>query len=85
MTCLRDDTLVPPRVGYAVGRSVGRAVTRNLIRRRFRAAMTELARAGQVPGGLYLLGAKPGVEQLSYQELAAGLTRLLPSVSGVAR
>jgi ribonuclease P protein component len=81
MTYVTDVTAAPPRVGYAVGRSVGRAVTRNRIRRRFRAAMTELSRAGRVPAGLYLLGARPGADRLSYQELAAGVAGLLPPVA----
>ncbi len=80
MTWLTDASATPPRVGFAVGRPVGRAVTRNLIRRRFRSVMGELARAGRLPAGLYLLGAKPGAEQLTFLQLSEGVHEMVGRV-----
>ena len=80
MTWLSDAQATPPRVGYAVGRPVGRAVTRNLVRRRFRAIMRDLSSSGHLPGGLYLLGARPGVEELTYPQLTAGVHQLVGAV-----
>jgi ribonuclease P protein component len=84
MTWVTDVTTTPPRVGYSVGRAVGRAVTRNRLRRRFRAIMAELARAGDVPAGLYLLGAQPGTDRLSFDELADGVAGLVSAASAPA-
>lgn len=81
MTWLSDAQATPPRVGFAVGRPVGRAVTRNLVRRRFRAIMRELSVEGNLPDGLYLLGARPGVEQLTYPQLTAGVAQLVSAVN----
>ena len=47
----------PVRVAYAIGRTVGGAVVRNRLRRRLRAMIVEVATAGAVPPGLYLVGA----------------------------
>ena len=80
MTWLSDAQATPPRVGYAVGRPVGRAVTRNLVRRRFRAIMRDLSSSGHLPGGLYLLGARPGVEELTYPQLTAGVHQLVGAI-----
>ena len=52
-------------VAYAVSRAVGPAVVRNRIRRRLRAAATELA---PLPG-TYLVAADPQAAQRSYIEL----------------
>jgi ribonuclease P protein component len=45
----------PPRIAVAASRRAGGAVVRNRIRRRLRAACAELARAGRLPSGTYLL------------------------------
>lgn len=84
MTWLTDASATPPRVGFAVGRPVGRAVTRNLLRRRFRAVMRELATAGRLPAGLYLLGARPGAELLTFPQLSEGVHQMVSRVSAGA-
>jgi len=52
----RDD---PPRVAFAVGKTVGSAVERNRVRRRLRAAVSELHRGpdGPLTSGAYLVRA----------------------------
>jgi ribonuclease P protein component len=47
------------RLAFAVPRRVGTAVVRNRVRRRLRAGFAELAAAGAVPSGTYLLGVGP--------------------------
>jgi ribonuclease P protein component len=53
---LHDPTIQPPRVAFAIGRAHGPAVVRNRIRRRLRATFRELAAAGRLPPGSYLMG-----------------------------
>jgi ribonuclease P protein component len=48
-----------PCVAYAVGRAVGTAVVRNRVRRRLRAIAAELAAAGRLAPGAYLVVAGP--------------------------
>ncbi|MGA1345933.1 MAG: ribonuclease P protein component [Ilumatobacteraceae bacterium] len=55
-THLHDPSILPPRVAFAIGRAHGPAVVRNRLRRRLRAAFRELAAAGLVPAGTYLVG-----------------------------
>jgi ribonuclease P protein component len=81
MTSVTDVTATPPRVGFAVGRTVGRAVTRNQIRRRLRSIMRDLARDGRLPAGLYLVGARPGVDRVPFSEMSAAVGRLVQSVT----
>jgi ribonuclease P protein component len=81
MTYVTDVTASPPRVGYSVGRSVGRAVTRNQVRRRLRSVMRQLAGAGRLPAGLYLLGGRPGIERVSFSELTRSVERLVDAAS----
>ena len=57
------------RVAYAVGRSTGGAVVRNRIRRRLRAAASELARTGDLPAGTYSVGAGSDAADLAWDEL----------------
>lgn len=84
MTWVTDVTASPPRVGYAVGRSVGRAVTRNHVRRRLRAIMRELSRDARLPAGLYLIGARPGVDRVPFAALADSVARMVATVSPAA-
>ncbi len=59
------------RVAYAINRKVGSAVVRNRVRRRLRAALVELDRAGQgaLPAGAYLFGADATLAELSFSEV----------------
>ncbi len=72
------------RVAYAVGRPVGSAVARNRARRRLRAVMAELHRAGRLPAGAYLVSARPGVAALGYRELFGTVADLVVRVTGGA-
>ena len=53
-------TEAEPRLGLAVSRKVGGAVVRNRLKRRLRAAFTELA-GSLGPGSDYVLVARPGL------------------------
>lgn len=81
----------PPKVAFAVGRRVGGAVRRNRVRRRLRSIMRELAGRpdGVLEPGSYLVGVRPDVTTLSYQELKttveAALQKLACSVTGTSR
>jgi ribonuclease P protein component len=68
------------RFGFTVSKKVGGAVIRNRVRRRLRSLVAKLD-----PGGLrqdfdYVLIARPGAEQRSYQELEADLDQALDRV-----
>jgi ribonuclease P protein component len=68
------------RLALAIGRPVGTAVVRNRVRRRLRAAFTELAPAP----GTYLLSASPAAATRSYAELRHELAAGLAEVAGSA-
>ena len=76
LTAVLDDGPVRPEVAYAVSRAVGPAVVRNRVRRRLRAAMSEL---GPRPG-TYLVATTPAAARAGYaalrDDLAAALTRV---------
>lgn len=62
------------RVAYAVGRKVGGAVVRNRVRRRLRAALTDLGRVpGALPSGACLVIVRPAASEVGYQELRESL------------
>ena len=82
MAWVTDADLAPPRVAYAVGRPVGRAVVRNHVKRRLRAIMREVAREGWLPGGLYLVGARPGVDTVAFVDLTTAAHQLVRSAGG---
>lgn len=67
----------PTEVGFAIGRPIGTAVVRNRLRRRLRAILTELDRSGSLPPGVYLIGAVPGAEQASFDELREQMKRAI--------
>ena len=71
-----------PRVAYGVGRSVGPAVVRNRVRRRLRAAATEIARSDGLPSGAYLVTVRPAVTQLDYAALRDALAGACREVTG---
>ena len=60
-----------PRVAYAINRKVGNAVTRNRVRRRLRAALSELERSnpGAFSSGSYLFSADAIVTELPFAEV----------------
>jgi ribonuclease P protein component len=68
-------------VAYAVSRAVGPAVVRNRVRRRLRAAATELA---PVPG-TYLVAADPEAAGRSYVELRNDLAAALTALDALPR
>ena len=55
------------RVAYAIGRTCGNAVRRNRMRRRFRAAVRQVA--GDLSPGSYLVRPEPSAAALSFDEL----------------
>jgi len=59
----------PPRAGFAIGKATGGAVLRNRVRRRLRAALRELAAAGRLPAGTYLLGGGPALATMPWPDL----------------
>jgi ribonuclease P protein component len=65
-----------PRVAFSISRAVGGAVVRNRIRRRLRAACSELDPAP----GTYLLTATPAAATCGYADLRADLARALAEV-----
>ena len=71
----------PPRVAYAIGRPVGGAVVRNRLRRRLRAVVSELAKAGQLPSGAWLIGAGPPAVEMTYEHLKASVAEALTALS----
>jgi len=68
------------RFGFTVSKKVGGAVVRNLVRRRLRALVTALDPSRVREGYDYVLIARPGAEERSYQQLAADLDQALDRV-----
>ena len=64
-------------MAFAVGRAVGPAVTRNRIRRRLRAILSELDRAGKLPSVTMLIGANPSVCKLTFDQMRTELAQLM--------
>lgn len=79
-TFVLDPGAAPPRVAFAVGRAIGPAVTRNRVRRQLRAILQTM----EVAPGWYLIGARPSVTELTYDQLRAELQRLMSRASGRA-
>lgn len=46
--------------------------------------MRDLARDERLPGGLYLIGARPGVDRLPFAELVDSVHHLVARVPGAA-
>lgn len=79
-TYVIDPAATPPRLAFAIGRQVGPAVTRNRVRRRLRALLT----AGpELPSGWYLIGARPSVNELTFDQLGRELTTLCSKITPV--
>jgi len=70
----------PPRVAYALGRTVGGAVVRNRLRRQLRHALADEARAGDLPGGWYLIGASPAAAAVDGPTLRRSLHGLVEQI-----
>ncbi len=66
-------------VAFAIGKHTGTAVVRNRIRRRLRAALTDLASAGAVPAGAVLVSGRAELATVPFAtvraDLHAALTR----------
>lgn len=60
-----------PRVAFAVGRQAGGAVLRNRVRRRLRACLAQLAAAGELPPGAYLVRAGAEAATTPFPQLCA--------------
>jgi ribonuclease P protein component len=75
---------VPPRAAFAVSKGAG-AVARNRIRRRLRAALRELQRAGALPTGAYLVSAGHDVADLPWADLVQALTDTVASATTPGR
>src|SRR5689334_22803192 len=69
----------PPRVAFAIGKRTGGAVLRNRVRRRLRAAFTDLA--GQLAPGTYLVTAGSAAADLPYDALRSSLSEACTTVS----
>lgn len=66
-------------MAFAISRQVGTAVVRNRLRRRLRAVLSELDRAGCpcFPSGDYLLRVRPGAETVPYPALREDVVEAL--------
>lgn len=69
------------RVAFQVGKATGGAVVRNRIRRRLRAGLRELATAGRLPAGTYLLGARRPVADQPWPALVQDLGAAVEQVT----
>ncbi|MGA2520512.1 MAG: ribonuclease P protein component [Acidimicrobiales bacterium] len=71
------------RVAYAVGRRAGGAVDRNRLRRRLRAAVSDIV--GSLRPGAYLVSAGRDTARLPFEDLKADVTAAMKAASEVAR
>lgn len=71
-TYVLDPSCSSPQVAFAIGRPVGTAVVRNRLRRRLRA----LVQSEQLPNGWFLLGARPGAGELTFEQLTGLMSSL---------
>jgi ribonuclease P protein component len=70
-------------VAFAIGRAIGSSVVRNRLRRRLRAVLTSPSAANsgtQLPAGWYLIGARPGIAELSFAQLTREVIGLVAAV-----
>ncbi len=56
-------------MAFAIGRAIGSSVVRNRLRRRLRAALSASPPATVLAPGWYLIGARPGIVELSFDRL----------------
>lgn len=74
---LSDPVTTPTSTAFAIGRAVGPAVVRNRLRRRLRALLLARQRADPLPPGSLLIGVRPGVTELTFDQLRSELEILL--------
>ena len=72
--CLNRD-LLHYRVGLSVRKRLGNAVTRNRVKRRLRHALMDMS--SQLAHQDFVVIARKGVEDLSYQEIYSNLVHVL--------
>jgi len=70
-----DNAKRGPRFGFTVTKKLGNAVTRNRIRRRLKAALSELAPSLAQPGYDYVVVARSAAFDRAYADIRADLTR----------
>jgi ribonuclease P protein component len=70
-------------LAFSISRAIGPAVTRNRLRRRIRAVMRQLE--PEMPGGMLLIGARPGIVELTFAQLQAELTSIVRSLPSTPR
>jgi ribonuclease P protein component len=75
------DGTKPPRVAYAIGRKVGTAPSRNRLRRRVRALLAD--RQDRLVPATYLVSARPGAADLSFDELRTFLMNALNALDAL--
>lgn len=69
------------RVAYAIATRTGSAVTRNRARRRIRAVLDELDRAGELPRGVCLVGLSRSIEEHTFDQVRSDVTACLEQVT----
>ncbi len=69
------------RVGFSVGKKVGGAVVRNHIKRQLREVFRP--RMAQLPNGLYVVVARPGLPHQSFTQLSQSVDKLLRKLTSV--
>lgn len=89
LRCARDSLVVrrgqgEPGVAFAVGRELGPATVRNRLRRRLREAL-RVRVGGDRIGATYLVIARPGAENLSFDELGSTLSECVSELEQRAR
>jgi ribonuclease P protein component len=67
-------------VAFAFGRAFGPAVARNRIRRQLRAILREFDRSIPLPPGLMLIGGKPSVIELTFDDLRSEMDAMISEV-----
>lgn len=72
-------------VAFAISRRSASAVRRNRCRRRLRAALVELDRAGRLPHGAYLVSVAPDAVDAPQAELRVRLEDALAELAGRPR
>jgi ribonuclease P protein component len=68
-------------VAYAIRRSGGSAVARNRCRRRLRACLEQLDRAGGLAAGVYLIGVRDEAVEAPYRELEIWMSQAIEALA----